>query len=301
MKRMPKSAIEEMHENVDQLKKTSDITDEANLEVDEDLSKEEEEEEKDEYTALEVEAMKKGWSPDKDEMPEGKEWIDAGEFLRNEKFFSEIRKLKRENTMTKKTVDALKEHHKKILEAERKKLTAQLKRQKVEALEEGNHAAVVEIDEQLDDVKEQGKAADKEVDEATATTQTDADFDAYFQTWVVDNQWYKSNAEMREIADSLGRNYFSEGGGSATPEELFAHVTRRVKELYPTETGGKPKRRVQAVEAASAGSHNRGGKQKFTEKDLNAEQRQVMNRFVKLGAVTKEQYIQELVDIGELV
>lgn len=246
-----------------------------------------------EYTDTEMRAMEKGWNPDKESVPEGKEWIEAGEFLRNESFFTEIRKLKRELNSTKKSFDVLKEHHKKVAEVEREKVLTELKRQKKAALEDEDHAAVVEIDDKIQDVKSQNVdvVEEQEID------------NTLFNEWVDRNSWYETNNEMRTIADELGAGYVATRNGKFDPAKLYDHVEKQIKRMYPDEFGFAPKksRSKPTVEGASASRGGKSSKSKFTERDLNDEQRQVMKRLVSSGVLTKEAYIDELVAIGELV
>jgi hypothetical protein len=273
-----------MREAVEDLKKTEEILEEVH---------EEEEEVAPEWTDTELKAMEKGWNPDKDAVPEGKEWIEADEFLRNESFFTEIRKLKRELNQTKKTFDELKEHHKKVAEAERAKVLDDLKRQKRLALEDDDHDAVIEIDDKILEVKTQ-KPDD---------TMSQDDHNELFEAWVEKNSWYETNQEMREMADDLGNAYYMRTQGKATPTQIYEHVEKQIKRIFKDDFGVKtPTRKsTPSVEGASA---SRGGKtkskSKFTERDLSDDQRKVMNRFVKQGVLSKEEYIEQLIEIGEL-
>lgn len=284
------TGIEEMKANVDALRTSEGVTDEVLLGGDPDLGTGDEPE----YTDTELRAMEKGWSPDKENLPEGKEWVDAGEFLRNEKFFAEINKLKRETRQTKQAFEALKEHHRKVQEVERSNLLEQLKRQKKAALEEADHDAVIEIDEQISEVK----SAKPE-----AVTEPAAGGNEAFETWVEHNQWYTNDADMRQTADELGAAYFMRSGNKASPDEIYEYVEKRIKTLY-SDKFAKPasrKRATPAVEGASTGrSQQRTTARKATAKDLSPDQRKVMKQFVKTGALTEQEYIDELIKIGEL-
>lgn len=290
------NAEQEMRDNVDALHKAEAIVDDTSYEED-DIG-EGEQEDIVEYTATELKAIEKGWNPDKDNLPEGKEWISAGEFLRNEKFFAEIHKLKQAVNSSKKDFETLKEHHRKVQEVEREKLLSTLKHQKRVALEEDDHAAVVEIDEQILELKN----AKPEVEEQK---ETEVDTSEIFQEWVSRNSWYKNDEEMRDMADELGAGFFQRNGGKVAPEVLYDHVEKRMKQIYPDRVGVKPqpkKKAAVAVEPASRGSRTTTttAKTSFSTKDLNDMQRRTMRTLVKAGALTEKQYIDELVRIGEL-
>jgi len=278
--------IQEMQDNVNALKSTESIVDDVTTD---------EEVEDVEYTDTEIKAMEKGWSPDKDNLPEGKEWIGAGEFVRNERLYNEIHKLKRETQATKRDFEVLKEHHKKVQVVERDKLLTQLKRQKKTALEEDDHDTVIEIDDQIADIKADANKPD-EVEVATGDN-------AQFVDWVGDNQWYEENAEMRETADEIGAAYYSRTGGNAAPQDMYKYVEERIKKLYPTSFAPKQvQRKAPAVEAATPtrAAKAKARAPKHTAKDLNDVQRRVMRTFVKDNVMTEQEYIKELVAIGEL-
>jgi len=248
-----------------------------------------------EYSAIELKAMEKGWNPDKESVPEGKEWIDAGEFLRNESFFTEIHKLKRELNNTKKSFDVLKEHHKKVAEVSKKEALEELKRLKKTALEEDDHESVVEIDDKILDIKSQK-------DDPVEMQEGD---NHVFEEWVGRNNWYDTNPEMRQFADEIGAGYVARSNAAGKPinlHKVYKHVEDKVKQMYKDEFAPPPKKRARpSVEGAASSRGSQGkNKSKFTERDLNDEQRTVMNRFVKTGALTKQEYIDELVKIGEL-
>ena len=71
----------EMHENVDALRSTGETVAKATASSGNER----------EYTDTERKALKMGWNPDKDSVPEGKEWVDAGEFVRKDTLYKEIR------------------------------------------------------------------------------------------------------------------------------------------------------------------------------------------------------------------
>lgn len=280
-------SIKEMQDNVEAIKSGTAILDKVNVD-------EPDEGDVTEYSETELKAMEKGWSPDKEALPEGKEWIGAGEFLRNERLYNEIHKLKREINGTKTTLDVLKEHHKKVEEATRAKVIAQLKQQKKIALEEDDHDAVIEIDEQLLDAKT-----------ATYDTPETTDYTSgqLFEEWLEVNTWYNKDEDMRQTADEIGAAYYQRSGGKASPKDMYDYVEKRIKKLYPNNFESKPapRKAAQAVESASAGRTGSTSRApKFTVKDLNAEQAKVMRTFVSQGVMTEQAYIEELIKIGEL-
>ena len=304
---MTKEAVQEMHENIGKLKAGEEF-ETLNDEIEGgEVVEDGDELETPEYSDIQLTAIKRGWNPDPESVPEGKEWVDAGEFMRNEKFFNEIRKLKRENKQTKQALDDLKEHHKKVQEIEREKLLSQLKRQKKAAMEDADHDEVIKIDEQIAEVNKQTEAAKTEIDE-TVDNEAQAIYEEAFTEWLEVNSWYSTNEQMRTVADAMGRDYVtSHQGQNLSPDQIFGHVEKQIKAIFPQEFNGKKNkptatRRAPAVEGAQGGARRQtSGKPKFTAKDLNDDQRRVMQRLIRVKAIDSEQqYIDELVKIGEL-
>lgn len=236
--------------------------------------------EEQEYSEVELEAIEHGWNP---EGVEGKRNLSAEEFMDRQKFYDDIRALKRENKATREQLDALKKYQGMIREKERERVINELKAKKKLALESEDYDSVIEIDEQM------GKLHNEKEEEDTPS-QT---FNQEFEDWVDRNSWYKNDPDLKEEADTLGNAYFQRKGGNVSPSEVFKYVEQRIKKMYPDKfekkTAGKKAPSVEGGKRSSAGKN----KSKYSEADLPAEHRQIMNTLVKSGTVTKEEYLKD--------
>lgn len=242
-----------------------------------------------EHTPEELEAMSKGWKPDG---VEGKPFISAGEFLRNESFFERIFKLERQNKELKSSVDFMADQHKKIAELERKKVLDELKSQKKRAMAEEDYDAVIDIDDQIANINSESNVPEKPSSQSVTNPAYDK--------WLESNQWYDEQREpaLYKEATALGIAYHQMNPDKAI-DEVYDYVTNTVQRLYPEKFTMRPSARP-AVEGSRSGPVKKAGPKKYTAKDLNDVQRRVMQTYVKRGVMSEAEYIEELVKIGEL-
>ena len=173
------------------------------------------------------------------------------------------------------SVTELKAHNELVYKAEVKKLTSELdtlKKVRKEAIEDGDVEKVEELDGQIDGLKETMSRPHK-----AANTE--------FDTWLGKNQWYTDDNAMKELADKIADE--NEGAPFKTIARL---VELEVKRDFPDKFQAVKKPASSPVESAS----KKITTSKFTEADLSDSQKQTMNQFVKLGILTKKQYIEDI-------
>lgn len=245
-----------------------------------------------EVSEVEQEAIRKGWKP---EGVEGKRHISAEEFLERESLFGRIHKQDKALKRLEGTLEEMTKQHKKIAELERKKVLDELKSKKKEALENADYDAVLELDERIDDAK-QVKT------EAISHAKPDPDYvHPDFPAWHERNPWYnpESEPELFEAAEIIGQGYVAKHPNAAA-KDVFEYVEKTVKRMHPEKFERQTTRR-NAVESGQRNTTTRRNvEHKPTKKNLSAEQRRVMERFIARGVLTEEEYINQLVEIGEL-
>lgn len=248
-----------------------------------------------EYSATELLAMEKGWKP-KDQLEDGKPFVDADEFLRRGELFDKIKSLKDELHAAKKDITALAEHHAKVRENEFKRAVEYLKNQKKEALVEGDANKVVEIDEQLARVREAQRQTiqpkQEAVNEAIKAMHTQ------FIGWVEQNAWYNQNEELHNFADATGLR-LSREDPSLTYQQVLARTASEVKKRYPEYFQGGPKKLVppspDGNNSTSKSKVEAAQKGKLRESDLTDEEARVMKVLIqKIPGFTKEKYLSDL-------
>lgn len=232
-----------------------------------------------EVDPIEVKAAEMGWKKDFDGEPE--DFIDAREFIRRKPLFDKMESQKKQLKEMDKALRALQTHHEAVKATEYQRAVNTLKAEKKAALESGDADELIRIDDAIADVKAEERA-NKQVAKVGP--------DPRFVEWVNENQWYAKDAELRQEADEIGvgrKNLHPELG----PEEILEYVEKKIKKLYPSKFRNSNKDKPSSVEGSVTTTPTRSTKVEF---ELTDEERRVMNTFIRTGALTKEQYIDDL-------
>lgn len=237
---------------------------------------------------VETRAREQGWRPLTEWEGEPADWRDARTFIDRGEFMSRISSQSKEIKKLQTTLKAYEDLNKKLAETKFNEKLAELKTAKVKALEDGEAGRVVELDEQIDMVRDsiaEHKASIPEPEVAAAELHPE------FQRWVDKNSWYAQNAEMREFADALGTAY-AKANRSKSPTEVLTHVEGRVKKAYSEMFANTKREAPQAVEGGEGTRRTTRGKG-FTEADLPADARRVMDTLVSGGHMSKDEYLKQ--------
>ncbi len=238
----------------------------------------------------EIEARSAGWVPKDEYQGDENKWVDADEFVRRGPLFEKINSTTRELKEVRKALEQLKGHHSQVKETAFKEAIAALKKEKRDAYVDGDPDKIVEIDDKIDYVKAQQRQFEiQQAQEVQAAAQSVVHPD--FQKWVDRNSWYNNSAPMKAFADTLGRELHAKG---LSPGEVLQRVEAQVKEEFPQKFRNPNRDKAQAVEGSS--SKGGRGKESF---ELDPAERQIMERFVRQGVMTREQYIADLKKIKE--
>jgi len=235
------------------------------------------------HTETELRAMDSGWVPQDQWEGDPDQWRPAKEFVDRGDLFKKIDDQNRTVKELKRALDDMKRHHGQVRETEYARALTTLKAQKQIALEEGNAAEVVNLDDKIDLVREEQKALKQDNSEQPQQDNSPA---PEFTNWVDRNKWYESNQPMRAYADALGRDLAYKG---MQPSAVLKEVERLVKMEFPNKFTNPNRDKPGAVE----GSSNKGGKSadNFA---LSDDERRVMQRFVRSGVMTEAEYVKDL-------
>lgn len=248
-------------------------------------------------------ATKSGWQPLTDWEGDAEDHVSAKEF----NFRGELMDRIKAQTSQGRTQDgkiaemeaalhSLGEHNKKVQEVAYKKAINDLKKQKVEALEVDDHTSVVDIDEQMADLKETKKQADAE---PAPTTQEDV-LDPLVEKWISDNPWYETNPALQGAADGLARSYLIEHP-NAQLVDAIPYVTQEMKKLLPDDVDTTKGKRQNNVTEVNTNTSIKAQSKKYTQKHLNTEQKKIGNTLVAAGAMESlQEYVNQLADIEAL-
>ena len=231
-------------------------------------------EEEDESGEVETLAAEIGWRPDGE--------LDAKDYILKSKDIQDtmrthIKDQKSQLSGLGTAVKELKVHNERVYKAEVRQLKGELstlKAKKKEAIEEGDVDAVDKLDDEIDGVKEAMVKPEK----------VEADNPEY-EGWVKNNDWYEKDKEMKEYANAI----VAENPG-ASFKRITALVDKKVKAMFPDKFDGKAKAKASPVE----GSSRKIASSRFTESDLTSGQKSIMRDFVKMGIMSKKDYIADI-------
>lgn len=254
---------------------------------------------------VEVKARQFGWVP-KEEFRGGEEkWVDAETFVRrgeeinpilranNERLKKELdterAKHQAEIDEIKATAEEFKKFQKDSYERKQETLTQEintLKQERREAIKEGDGDRVVELEDRLEELKEQQAETAPKV---TEPKQAEVQLDPVLKSWLDRNKWYGSEVETTELTNAISNAIRRENPtlvGEKFLEKLDERLQARFPELYEN-----PNRSKNPVDSSSSGgSKASSGKRGY--ENLPAEAKTACDKFVKQGLFkTREEYV----------
>jgi hypothetical protein len=228
-------------------------------------------------------AMEHGWRPKEEFAGDKSKWVSADEFLRRGELFEKIDTMGRDLRDTKKALKMLQAHHEQLRETEYKQVIQSLKDEKKRAYEEGDHDKLVEIDDQLLNIRADSRA------EKEAAQQQAAQPDPRFVQWVNKNSWYTQDQELRGFGDEVGVAY-AKTHPEMSPDEVLQYVEGRVRKAFPEKFTNPNRNKPSSVSTGTTPASQRKGEEYV----LSDDERRVMQTFIRQGILTKEQYIADL-------
>lgn len=233
-------------------------------------------------TELEQRAMGEGWVPQEEWSGDPEQWRPAREFLDRGELFKKIEDQKRELKNVRQAMEDLGRHHAEVKKIAYKEALATLKAQKKDALDAGDHDAVVAIDERIAETREAQKTED-------APKQAPASQEPHPEMvrWVARNAWYNTDRAMKGAADEIARSVVERG--IVDPMVILTEVDKQIRKDFPHKFENPNRSKPGAVE----GSARPTQRSKEDDVQMNDMEKRIMNRIVGTGAITKEQYLKE--------
>jgi len=256
-------------------------------------------EEDHEDPAIIQEALSMGWTPREEWKGDPSKWRSAAEFVERGKEILPIvnkrleqerqrsAQLEKELQEMRATLQEFREYSKRDKERMYKKALEDLKAKKKQALEEGDADAVLEIDDAILELRESSKKALEE--EKPAAPAYDPANDVVYQTWLSENRWYGTDVELTYYADAIGR-VLAHNNPELKGRPFLDAVKQRLREQFPDKFDN-PRRKIATVEGSSVGTAS--SKLKRTYENLPPDAKAACDRFVKMGLMTREEYVAE--------
>jgi hypothetical protein len=259
---------------------------------------------------VEKEARIFGWVPKDEFRGSEDDWVDADVFVKrgkeinpilrknNELLLKKLEEKSKEIDGIKASVEEFKQFQKESFErkaAEYEVQIAALKTKKREAIAAGDGDSVVDIDDQIDELKEAQREAKKEATkkpEEPPKTEAQASVpeDPELQSWLGRNQWFGSDTEMTDMANGLG----------ASVRKQFPHLTGRafldkldekIVEYFPHKVLGN-KSKGSAVDSGATGVRGGSASGKKSYDNLPQDAKEACDRFIANGWIkSKQEYV----------
>jgi hypothetical protein len=187
-------------------------------------------------------------------------------------------------------MEEFKEFHNTSLAATYKRAVEDLRKEKAEAIEQGDGARVVELDDEIDKIKEAQKPVVKE----KPANETPKQNDKSYYDWLDNNQWYITNKQLGEAAEKFGEIINAKDPDlKGTP--FLEEVSRRVKEAFPDIFENPNRKNSSTSDSSDSTTRNTTSKGKKTYENLPPEGKAQCDKFIKQGIFkTREAYCAEL-------
>ena len=265
-------------------------------------------------SGVEQDARLFGWVPKEEFRGSEETWVDAETFVKRGKEINPIlrannERLKKEMEAErkkhsdeinelKKSAEEFKQFQKDAFERKQKQLEAELgdlKNQRKEAIREGDADLVVELEDRIEEVKEEkAKKVEVEQPKPVSTADTEVKLDPTLSQWIENNNsWFGPDVEATEIANGIGasiRRQFPTLTGKAFLDKLDEKLKQRVPELYCNQNQTRNAVEGSTTRSSSASS----GKKSYD--NLPADAKAACDKFVKQGLFKSKQEYVDLYD-----
>lgn len=248
----------------------------------------------------ETNARSAGWVPKEEWKGDPNLWVPAKAFNKNGALYDSVKSLKRKTDDQEALLKSVLENNKKMAEALRKQRVEEKMAERDAAIETGDKAKVRKLDEDIAKIGEELKPEPKVEAKPEAPPE--------IKEFVDKHPWLNAKSDdFDPAAAHAAFDYFARLE-KKSPEAVADNLTktrdyikRRFPDLFPEGVKKEPEkivRKLSSVEAPTTRADS--GAKKFNYSHLNADQKRVCDMLVRRGEMTREQYIQQLADIGEI-
>lgn len=211
------------------------------------------------------EATSMGWKPDHD----GPDRLDAKEFVLRKPLYDEMKKLRKKTKELETAIRTQENVQAQLRQREKEEMLNSLKQAKIQAIEEGEAAKVVQIDEQMEKIRQQ-------------PVQQRSGPPPEFVEWSSDpeNSWYGDDEDMAAWADAKGLRLY-QANPNRSVSEIYAEISRSVKKAFPHKFENPNREKPSNVESPSNGRP--ASKQELGMDSIPSEYKQVFHTLYRSG------------------
>jgi len=259
-------------------------------------------------TPAEREARLLGWVPKEEFRGDEGKWRSADEFLERgkeinaflrrdmEKLHGELSRRDSELAEIKTSVKEFAEFHKQTEERAYKRALAELRKERAEAIREGDDDRAADLDDAIDDLRQKKEEIQPSAQTPKPQAQNPA-LDPIFVQWTSEESWYGKDKVATQAANALAED-LHERLPALSGRAFLDEVARLVRDELPNRFSS-PRTRAPAVATESGNQRpNAGGRsRKQGYDDLPPEAKQACDRFVKQGLIkSADDYVKEYFD-----
>lgn len=278
-------------------------------------------------------AKAEGWTTLEEWEERGKDpedWVDAGEFVRRGELMTRIKGQTKAIKGANKRIEELEaavrtfgEHNKKLAKIEYEKAKRDLRKQKIEAMEDRDHEAVLEIEDKITELDAQAD----ELEETNSKSESKEDAPSIpepIEKWTNDpnNSWYNDDPALRAEADRLavqyGKRHFDPDlAPQEQPwEDMLSYIEQYIAAKYPEKFGGegdddeqeevvkrpKVRKKSPVAEPGTTRSGKSGKKKtKLSVADLSEDEHAAYKEFVvRQKIMSADEYLKQLEEIKSI-
>lgn len=230
-------------------------------------------------------ALELGWRPEEEWDGSPEDFIDAKEFVRRQPLFDKISGLSKHVKNLEQSFEALKQHHTRVKEVEFQRAVDTLQKARRQAMRDGETEQALAIEEKIEDIQSQ-KQEFEELQKEQPSPQAP---NPAFVSWMEQNKWYQKDDAMTAYADTLGVKLKQQGLDN---DEILKRVTVEVRKEFKHKFTNPKRDSASSVEGGSR-KPAAGNKLSDVENSMSEQDRSMMNKLIRSGALTKEQYLEE--------
>ena len=250
------------------------------------------------------EAESQGWVPREKFRGSDEEWVDADTFVKrgreimpilrknNQTLLSQLEQTKSQLEEFKQAAEEFKQFQKDAREKETKELKQQisaLKAARAQAISDGDGDRVSQIEDAIEGLQEQGKAAKEEPVEPPKVPEAQP-LDPVLQNWVNNNSWFGKDRKLTEYTTAAGEE-LREQYPNLVGEAFLEKLDEVLREEFPKKFG-KPEKPESPVESG-AGRNKPSGSNKKSYANLPDDAKAACDKYIKQGLIkSKEEYVE---------
>ena len=244
----------------------------------------------------EAKARKNGWFPQDEWKGNPEDWVDHGVFNARGEMIGRITEqssiiahLTNKVDEREKALEDMQKLQSTIADREFKRAMETLKKQKAIAVEDGDGEKVVELDDEIAELR------DRKADMETKPAPTQDGVPPELTAWLAnpDNSWYASNQMLKNIADGIAVTIRQENP-NIQAGDLLKQMEEKIKAELPQHFKSKTEKVVVDDGGGDVVNRQRADDTNRSYSQLSDDEKAACDRFVKLKLMTRKEYIEAL-------